>query len=86
MKLLVYLYRKGLSEFWYAHKFIWVLEMLIDFTVVVSSIGVDDFDYVILFEEVGGFFLNLFLVILMIRTRRREIEKPKPIYSDQRII
>lgn len=31
-KLLVYLYRKGLSEFWYAHKMFWSLNAL--FTLV----------------------------------------------------
>ena len=86
IKLLIYLYRKGLSEFWYAHKLIWVLEMIMDFTIVLSSLVVDDFDYIILFEEIGGFLLNFFLVVLMIRTRRKEIEKPKPIYFDPKII
>ena len=26
----IYLYRKGLSEFWYAHKLLWILNLLID--------------------------------------------------------
>ncbi len=30
IKLLIYLYRKGLSEFWYAHKLLWILNLLID--------------------------------------------------------
>ena len=60
--------------------------MLMNFTIVVSSIVVNDFDYVILIEEICGFLLNLLLVILMIRTRKKEIEKPKPSYSDNKIL
>ena len=86
IRLLIYLYRKGLSEFWYAHKLIWVLETLNEFSIIISSLAVNDFDYVVLFEEIGGFFLNLMLVILMIRTRRKEIERPKPIYFDPKIL
>ena len=60
--------------------------MLIDCSIVVSSITVNDFDYVILFEITGGFFLNFFLIVLMIRTRRKEIDRPKPIYFDPKIL
>lgn len=57
-----------------------------NFTIVVTSIAVNDFDYVLIFEDFGGFILNLFLVILMLRTRRKEIEKAKPIYFDPTIL
>ena len=34
-KLLIYLYRKGLSEFWYSHKLFWSLNAIVDLVCIV---------------------------------------------------
>jgi hypothetical protein len=79
IKLLVYLYRKGLSEFWYAHKLLWILNLCVDVTQLFTLIDrkKDDKILNIILFTIFSFF-NTILLILMFKTKIRTIEKPRP--------
>jgi hypothetical protein len=79
IKLLIYLYRKGLSEFWYAHKMLWILNLCVDiaqlFTLIFRSKEnkILNVSFFIIFS-----LFNTVLLILMLKTKVRTIEKLRP--------
>lgn len=78
-KLLVYLYRKGLSEFWYSHKMFWILNTLLTLiTTFQQSFAVQDPSAFIIVCRVILILLNISLLVLMIKTKARTVEQPRP--------
>ena len=78
-KLLVYMYRKGLSEFWYSHKMFWLLNTLISFiTTILQSKENTYRSGFIITTKVILIILNISLLGLMIKTKARTVEEPRP--------
>lgn len=78
-KLLVYLYRKGLSEFWYAHKMFWLLNALLTCINTIWQGSSDTFHSDFMMGcKVVLICLNVSLLALMIRTKARTQEQPRP--------
>lgn len=76
-KLLVYLYRKGLSEFWYAHKMFWSLNAL--FTLISTVWQAVAFRSTFMLAcKIVLICLNVSLLALMFRTKVRTVEQPRP--------
>lgn len=77
-KLLVYLYRKGLSEFWYAHKMFWSLNALCTLIATIWQAVALAFRSNFMLACKGVLIcLNISLLALMIRTKARTVEQPR---------
>lgn len=78
-QLLIYLYRKGLSEFWYAHKMYWLLNTLFTFSTTIWQVAVVKRNSSFLIVcKVILIILNISLLVLMLKTKARTVEEPRP--------
>ena len=76
--LMVYEYRRRLSEEWYANQLFWCLNFLIEvitFLVLISDYAEDPTMMAISIINMSG---NLTLIVLMIKTERRTLENRRP--------
>ena len=77
-KLLVYQYRKGLSERWYSHKMFWAFNLFF----LLVGIG---YSYLqglsspyMLAQATIQSVINTFLIVFLVNTKERTKERPRP--------
>jgi len=71
-----YEYKKSLSEAIYSHQIFWTLNLII--LIIVTSLQFETIGLVNEIFQVFQIILNFFLCILMVMTKRRTVEKPRP--------
>lgn len=78
--LLIYQYRKGLSETWYSHKAFWYLSSIADLSIFIYGSFVNQYYKSIFIISLYGIrlIINFILVILLLNTQERTLEKPRP--------
>ena len=77
-KLLIYQYRKGLSETWYSHQAFWVLNFLTQLYLLIYSFENGYYNKLAKVLGVLCCLTNLSLVIFMFKTTKRTIDRPRP--------
>ena len=82
-KLLIYQYRKCLSETWYSHQSFWFLNFLAQLYLLIYTWERNgpEKKYYNQFPQITGVSVcltNLFIIVLMINTTKRTIERPRP--------
>ena len=77
-KLLIYQYRKGLSEKWYSHKAYWVFNFIVLFTCLIYGSVTSSYTAYLYVQNIFSSIFNIALIVLMLLTKERTIEKPRP--------
>mmetsp|Transcript_26313 Transcript_26313/g.40164 ORF Transcript_26313/g.40164 Transcript_26313/m.40164 type:complete len:87 (+) Transcript_26313:370-630(+) len=77
-RLLIYIYRKGLSEVWYSHKMFWVLNVCALLTCSIYGTVKQLYTTYLFVQNLLSVFLNLTLVYLMVRTKERTLQSRRP--------
>jgi hypothetical protein len=77
-RLLIYQYRKGLSEKWYSHKLFWVLNFLVYSISLIYGVSVHLMSVYNVITDLLSASLNFLLLVLMFRTKERTLERPRP--------
>ena len=80
--LMVYEYRRRLSEEWYANQLFWCLNFIFELITFLSLIKEYADDHEMLTLSIINMTGNLILIILMIRTEKRTLENRRPEVSD----
>lgn len=75
----MYLYKKGLSEVWYAHKTFWLLNTLTNLASLIWALAgnLQLQSYLTHIAKGAMIALNIALIYLMINTTPRSIEQPR---------
>lgn len=77
IKLLIYQYRKGLSEVWYSHKMFWVLHVAINSWALAYGIYTDNYKISNSVVKSIEILTQLILIVLMFKTVTRTADKPR---------
>lgn len=77
IKLLIYQYRKGLSEVWYSHKMFWVLHVAANLYALVYGVYSTNYKVVHISIKAVEILIQLVLIVLMFKTVTRTAEKPR---------
>ena len=75
-RLLIYQYRKGLSETWYSHQMFWYLNFATQLGILIYSWKY--YTSLTRFVCIMQLAINLLLIGLLINTKTRTLERPRP--------
>lgn len=77
-RLLVYQYRKGLSEQWYSHKMFWILNAGANIGALAYSCGKGLYAPLMIVDRVIISSLNIALLLLLCNTKQRTLDALRP--------
>jgi hypothetical protein len=76
--LLIYQYRKGLSETWYSHQMFWILNFVAQITLLIYSWIKGFYGTTPIVMGVANVMTNFVLIVLLINTKKRTMDRPRP--------
>jgi hypothetical protein len=80
-RLLIYQYRKGLSETWYSHQMFWVLNFFSQVSLLIYCLTNGVTKYYGIWLSIPGAFvvsINCVLVVFLFNTTKRTVDRPRP--------